>query len=185
MKEVTISPAVWSGTQYKQAAAPPSLDPRRLWVSVESKCPYFPLSRRPLLAESAEPWSRCEWGLTVSLFHSSECQWQNMPVKGDVLKQWRSALIRKLGHSSQILPDWGVWVCGEVFLSCCYEMCMMRVWPGIEAGAGVLLGLTLFSPASRIPPGIFASVGCSAVIRKDGPQTCGAWQEKMAAVYPL
>lgn len=64
-------------------------------------------------------------------------------------------------------------------------MCMMRIWPGIEARAGVLLGLTLFSPASRIPPGIFASVECSAIIRKDGPQTCGTWQEKMAAVSLL
>lgn len=43
----------------------------------------------------------------------------------------------------------------------------VRVWPGREARAPVLLGRTLFSSPSRIHPGTFASVEWSAVIRKD------------------
>lgn len=192
MKGVTISPAVWSGMWYKQAA-PPWSGPQEAVSLTGARVPClmakppctFHLPGDPCMLSQPESWSGGGWDLTVSPFHSSECQWQSMLVKGDVLEQSRSALIRKLEHSSQILPDWGVWVRGEIFLSWCYEMFMMKMWPGIEARAGVLLGLTLFCSPSRIPPGIFASMECSVVIRKDGSQSSGTWQEKMAVVYLL
>lgn len=123
MKGVTISLAVWSRMQCKQAVPPWSgpqksqRGPSACLQAVTKPPGTFHFPGDPCLLSQQEPWSGGGWDLTVSPFPSSEHQWQSMLVKGDVLEQSRSALIRKLGHSSQILPDFRVEFVVRFFLA--------------------------------------------------------------------